>query len=170
MTKDDLIKRIKHDFPLLPLPSPVVDKLGGGFEPQLVQDYFQGKDWQEVARLLLRGYESSGGSCLVFMNVNAYCYYIPAYLLMSLQNYDLVGATTIYDYTLYDLALPIIGQKLPLDRGWHLDRFEKFTFQQKRDIADYLAYEDRVHGEVSGDAAKEAFDSYWYQFATPPTG
>ncbi len=55
MTRDDLIKRIKHDFPLLPPPSPVVDKLGGGFEPQLVQDYFQGKDWQEVARVLLRG-------------------------------------------------------------------------------------------------------------------
>lgn len=167
MTKGDLIKRIKQDFPLLPLPSPVVNKLGGGFEPQLVQDYFQGKNWQEVARVLLRGYESDAGSCLLFMNADAYCYYLPAYILMSLENYDLVGDTTKYDSLLYDLALPLIGEKVPLDRDWHLDRFEKFTFQQKRDIADYLAYEDTTHGELSGDAAKEAFESYWYQFASP---
>lgn len=164
MTKDDIIQRIKSDFPLLPLPETVVASLGGGFEPELIQDYFQGKDWLEIARDGLRGYEGPTDGCLFFMTPNAFCYYLPAYLLMFLESYDPFGHSTMYDATFYSLTVHETEKAECLERDWRLACFERLNLQQKQDIANYLEYEDRVHGEESGNDAKKALDSFWYQF------
>lgn len=101
------------------------------YDDEGVAAYFQGRSWQGHDVESLR-YHSVG---LSFFTAEAFCYYLPAYMLAVLA--DVQAADVIYDGILFHLSPRQLG------RTWadsYRARIAGFSDDQKQAIAAYLAW------------------------------
>lgn len=112
-------------------PPPPDRILAPTYDDEGVAAYFRGRTWQNHEVATLR-YHDVG---LSFFTAEAFCYYLPAYMLAVLE--DLEAADVIYDSILFHLSPEQLGKQ------WadsYQARIAGFTEEQKRAISAYLAW------------------------------
>ena len=159
MTKEDLISDIRAAFGFSEPPRDIVTTMGGGSEPTHIVGYFTGKRWSEITIKKAADDRYSGdlSSALLFMTDEAFKYFLPAYLLMLLNEID--TADLIVERVFYRLTLPAEEQA---DRAACEKKFDLFSIEQKQLIARFIA--NQVSTLHYNEEAKKAYISYWYQF------
>jgi len=139
-------------------------------EPQEVQSFFEGKKWQEISwQSLHKGMEYGGDIALIFMNNEAFHYFFPAFMLITIKNYeecDRVSDSTILKTT--------CSNNVQRNEQYINQRFEFFTLEQKKAIAHFLKYMVDVYGEdfstyewpgdYSNGSPQESLNVYWKKF------
>ena len=96
------------------------------------------------------------------MGTKAYAYYLAAYLVWGLKNYDVSDSATI-DYTIYNLN----------SCGYNSDaksrlqeNYKTLTLSQSKTFLSYLKFMANLSsGAVDFEAAQKAIDCYWYKYA-----
>jgi hypothetical protein len=91
---------------------------------------FQGKHWNEIPLDLLR-YNSEA---MCFFTPEAYRYYLPAYMMASLQDY--IAADTITEFIVYGLIAPAEASRVQVYR----QKMEGFTSLQRNAIESFLQF------------------------------
>lgn len=159
MTKEEIISGIHAAFGASEPPKDIVTTMGGGSEPTHIVSYFTGKIWSEITIKNASDDRYSGdlSSALLFMTDEAFKYFLPAYLLMLLNEID--TADLIVERVFYRLTLPAEGQA---DRAACEKKFDLFSREQKQLIARFIA--NQVSTLHYNEEAKKAYFSYWYQF------
>ena len=112
---------------------------GSHLECMQVADFFRGKSWKDITLQCLRTYRGDGSACLSFMSPEAFRYYLPAYMLIALDNYG--EADLIADSAVNALTPQPRG---PLQRFWE-ERVSEFTRDQKRAILAFLRHMAAAH-------------------------
>lgn len=168
-----LSARIINDFPTAPIP----EKISKETAECYVNAYFSNRSWRDVsARSILTAGGGDHGTYLHDITYEAFQYYLPAYMLMCLNEYN--DETAWIAETVFWQLLPpdnLSSQEGDKPECKFVERFCKFTDAQKRDIADFLAHQSHHLGKeyipsYTNDRALSAYNSYWHQFATPLAG
>lgn len=127
---DDIRAAIHHAWQDSAPPPP--DRISAPtYDDEGVAAYFCGRTWREHEVAALR-YHSVG---LSFFTAEAFCYYLPAYMLAVLA--DPEAADVIYDSILFHLSPEQLGKQ------WadsYRARIAGFTEEQKRAISAYLSF------------------------------
>ena len=113
------------------------DQSGGHLECAQVAEFFRGKRWKDVTLAALRSYRGDASACLAFMSPEAFRYYLPAYMLIALDDY--AEADVIADSAL-NMLTP--GE---LRESWN-ERAKGFSQRQREAILSFLNYLDTHHG------------------------
>ena len=171
---DELIRRIKADFPLEPLP---LLAYGEGSENYFANQLFKGKTWMELTTGYLHkeniDNRYDAGAILFFITDEAFRYYTPAYINMFFGS-DYEESRWLFEHLIdrlsaYNPFSPRNNKEIYPSR---IECFSGFTENQKRDIADFLYHQTYFEGRnlylngTYNQWAKSAFDSYWHQFAS----
>ena len=126
-------------------------------EAEWIYQNLKGKNWKQ----LLHELENLEGGDLYryhivysFTTPDAYCYYLPAYLIVSL---DFERVDTVGDYLLSSLTPPT-EQVLVSRKGFFTERLERLTQPQREAIGLFLNY---LSSEVD---IKPATIYFWKQF------
>src|SRR5689334_22823500 len=86
-----LEQEIKAVFPVLPLPEPdaiTYQPPGNYIELQRIKAFLTGKWWIGVTLdKIVKGYKGDSGSILVFLSLEAFRYYYPAFLTITLKHH-----------------------------------------------------------------------------------
>ena len=171
---DELIRRIKADFPLEPLPETYGQPTWDGED---VTACFSGKRWDQIAAEYLYLYSREPvrdvASYLSSMSGAALRYYTPANMLMFFGD-DFEKTRWIFEGLIWHLNAynPFAPRKNKEIDPSRIECFSGFTENQKRDIADFLYHQTYFEGRTLyldrtyDEDAKSAFDSYWHQFAS----
>jgi hypothetical protein len=117
------------------------DGEGHNLECIQVADFFRGKRWNDVTLGSLKSYRGDASACLYFMSVDAFRYYLPAYMLIALDNYaeaDVVADTAVNALTPQPLG--------PLQKFW-AERLAGFSPKQREAIVAFLRFMASEHGE-----------------------
>jgi hypothetical protein len=119
---------------------------------------FKGRHWKELTPDEMHWNE------MIFLSREGFHYYLPAYLLASLEDYNGTLNEDIRPLTVYGLTLS--AEDTPLHRRLRESRlkdFEVFTPAQKRAIRSFLEYaRDEWTDEFpGGDEPKQALERYW---------
>jgi hypothetical protein len=133
---------------------------GRHLEKEEIARHFRGRRWQEISLEGLQSdYPGDASACLAFMTVEAFRYYLPAYLLILIDDFG--HADVVYDSTIRKLTRS--GD--PAEKQLFHERFDAFSDQQKSTIAQFLERMSFHHGgQRAVDFAKVAVDSYWRNF------
>lgn len=88
ISKEKLLDIIKQNFATSPIPEKIVERTGGGTEPQRVINLCSGKEWPEIDSQSARQVwgSSSVGEALFYMCDEAFRYYLPAFLTIAIQS------------------------------------------------------------------------------------
>lgn len=144
---------------------------------------FIGKKWQEITLSFLvpKHVDSLG-----FMTPFAFAYYLPAYMLATIQHYDradlipdnLVAAFTVPSSEdmneLLDALKGIVDEAPPSLVTYDIDEATKrfyeivslFSDEQKQVIYDFLVYLAEQHGDdFCSDEPQRAISRYWNRYA-----
>ncbi len=113
------------------------DQSGQHLERAQVAEFFRGKRWKDVTLAALRSYRGDASACLAFMSPEAFRYYLPAYMLIALDDY--AEADAIADSAL-NMLTP--GE---LREYWN-ERAKGFSQRQRGAILSFLNYLDAHHG------------------------
>ena len=113
------------------------DQSGRHLECALVAGFFRGKRWKDVTLAALRSYRGDASACLAFMSPQAFRYYLPAYMLIAIDDY--AEADVIADSAL-NMLTP--GE---LQEYWN-ERAKGFSQRQREAILSFLNCLDRHHG------------------------
>jgi len=136
-------------------------------EARQVADYFSDKKWQDITvRSLRADYIGDASACLVFMTPQAFRFYLPAYLLICIDEYN--EADVIYDSTITRL----IKSTEPTEATKFDDRFVTMALGQKQAIAAFLLQMHLLHDNKDRveECARRALDSYWSSFLAKDAG
>jgi hypothetical protein len=154
---DLLIKKIEDVFSNTPYPGDekLVDYNGDYFERKEIADDFKGKSGQEVQLPTLKYHHQA----LFFFTPEAYCYYLPAYMRVSVSNFKEAG--NIPFTTIFTLALP----EDDVEKKDFFLRISKFTIDQKFLIREFLEFMESEHGRVVVDKSRGPnIHEFWQQF------
>lgn len=121
---------------------------------------FKGKHWKELTPHDLHWHE------MTFLSREGLQFYLPAYLLASLEGYDGTLYEDIRPFTVYGLTL--VDENTPqghILRESQLKDFSIFTPVQKRAIRSFLEYarDEWTDDFVGGDSPRKALELYWGQ-------
>lgn len=161
--KVQLTYLIKKSFSGLRYPgdNALVPDLDNHLEQQQVKDYFKGKKWEDITLGSLRTeYIGDESACLYFMTEQAARYYLPAYLLISVIDYN--DADVIID--------SVISMLTPEEHdGSNLERFyswvKGFSLEQCNVISLFLLYMAKNHSDYFFEGEPNiALECYWRKF------
>jgi hypothetical protein len=169
MTADEVVRLIEQAWEGEPYPGD--DRLAGKAsycpsEYTYVAGFFRGKHWKDVTLEGLRsGYEGPPDACLAFMSAEAFRFYLPAFMLIAVRDYDradMAGEAAIAALTpptfhpeLYELAKqpgvtedmnPCSRANVARQREWWDGRVAGFTARQRQAMIAFLDYMHRTHG------------------------
>ncbi len=105
------------------------------WEPARMAAFFKGKRWQELDWPTLQTYGGDASACLSFMTTEAFRYYLPAYMLIAIDNYYEAPA----DVPLFHLSPPRRADKAR--RTEFLEQVQEFTPAQRQEIREILSHE-----------------------------
>lgn len=163
-SKQDIIAAIHATFPLYPLPQRITDSYAGGPEGHYVDQIFTGKAWNDLNYESIREQYNDGPpyNALFHLCPEAWAYYLPIYLLASLNGND---AEDISGTIIRGFLIP----KHPTDKQEPLgfSRTKELTHQQKRVITSYLEHFKDKTLNYTRESIEYALNTYWHQFATP---
>ncbi|MFY0529300.1 DUF6714 family protein [Archangium gephyra] len=119
---------------------------------------FRGKHWKELTPHELHHHE------MTFLSREGLQFYLPAYLLASMEGYDGTLYEDIRPFTVYGLTLP--DEDTPRNRHLRESRlrdFELFTPAQKRVIRSFLEYARNAwtNDLPGGESPGKALERYW---------
>ena len=145
-------------------------------------DEFIGLDWRDITVNFLSPKHTSS---LCFMTPVAYLYYLPAYMLASIEDYeesDLIPDNLVSDFTLpkqqeldelsafiYNITQnekDITRFNIDEEKAWFTERTNSFSDEQKNAIYQYLKYLNDEHAEDYPDNEPQvAIDRYWKNYS-----
>jgi hypothetical protein len=110
---------------------------------------FKGKHWKELS------YEDLFQNSLTFVGLDAYSFYLPAYLLAALDDYERS------DHVVYGLC-PMSSEK-PKLLQWQLRRYDRLNARQREAVRSFLEYMRDEKREYVFDAEEihDALERYW---------
>lgn len=121
-------------------------------EPMQIRDYFAGRAWWELS---LKGFEEDyigdPSACLTFMTPVGIGYYLPAYLLLAVEQYeegDVLTQSLAYRLSLY----------ISKDETYGLS---SLSIEKQTAIASVLQF---LWEEYEDEGAVEAIESFWGRF------
>ena len=117
------------------------DKAGYNLECKQVADFFRGKKWNNVTLSALRAYRGDASACLHFMSATAFRYYLPAYMLIAIDDYS--DADVVADSAVNALAPAAPG---PLREFW-VERVSGLSPKQSKAIVEFLSFMQAEHAE-----------------------
>ena len=136
MTADEIRQHIESAFAAVPYPGDhqiSYDTSGHHLECAQVAEFFRGKHWQQLTLHDLRdNYRGDESACLCFMSPEAYRFYLPAYMLFSLDPESL--GHVIRDAAFYSLTPPDDANQ----RAWWQRRASVLDAAQCRAVLGYL--------------------------------
>lgn len=113
-------------------------------ETDAIVEFFHGKQWQDITlEELQEGYKGDASACLAFMTPEAYRFYVPAYMLIALSNYneaDVTADTAINSFIPPDESSADMYQ-------WWEQRVGGFPPEQRETIIAFLEYMQGAHAE-----------------------
>ncbi|NOZ85134.1 MAG: hypothetical protein GXP49_02495 [Deltaproteobacteria bacterium] len=116
--------------------------------------FFRGKTWHEITLKLLQDeYNCDGSACLAFMSPEAFRYYLPAYMIIGVTEYE--EADLIGDAAIYALSPP---QDNGLIESWS-QKISVFSEKQKEIIAKFLQFMHENY-EINDESLINAL-CYW---------
>ena len=136
-------------------------------EGRVAERFFAGKDWRDMTyRVIREGLTTPESAALTFMSPEGFRYFLPAYMLIALEEYD------ISDVTAESAILSLTPDVLEFtgnadDPGsWFGRRVGGFTDAQRRAIAGFLLAMQEMHGQdFSEDSSPmAALERYWARF------
>ena len=152
-------------------------------EYEYVTEFFRGRHWRNVTLESLKDYAGPPDACLSFMSGPALRYYLPAFMLIALEE-PLTGATSTWEMSLVDVAktslnppryrpevhaleqtlTPPAQQSTSPEatdrlRTWWEDRMQGFTRAQRDAIVAFLTRMQERHAD---DEVQHAL-AYWRQ-------
>lgn len=122
------------------------DTSGYHLECNQVAAFFRGKDWHEITLRELARYDGDGSACLSFMSPSAFRYYLPAYMLIALEDYS---DADVAAYSAIHCLNPQLNTSLA---DFKAKRFELFSADERQAIVAFLSFMQREHGQ----------ECYWY--------
>jgi hypothetical protein len=120
------------------------------FDDMDIEAFYGGPHWRDVPSDLI-AYENAA---LCFSSPEGFQFYLPAYLIWTLRNYEGESASVLH--TLYSLDPGQAGDKL---RAFQISKFGLLTPEQRRTIVDFLGL-FRDHEDL-GPVAESAMENYW---------
>lgn len=129
-------------------------------EGQQVAEHFRGKQWSDIDLAFIRGYDefADASACLSFMTDEAFRYYLPAFLLVTLEDFadaGLVAATTV------SKLAPWRDESDEAMKSFVERRLSGFTPAQREAIGKFLEHMSDTHrDDLEGDELDRAL-SFW---------
>jgi hypothetical protein len=165
-TADEIRAEIRAAFAARPYPGD--DRLASGpsysgdegDENGDVERFFRGKDWREVTLdAILGGRALQPNSFLFFLSPEAFVYYLPAFLIASLD-------VALDVDNRFDLGEPLAFKLMP-EREDHARITAQLTPAEKRAVAHALEHLAREYEKrrYTTNQAQAALDSAWGRFA-----
>ncbi len=134
----------------------VIDDYGSDSERVAARALDLDRHWKDVPDQLI----AENDSVLCFVDPKGFRYYLPAYMISSLQNYE-TSETYSHNHPVCSLELSEHGGI----RRWQLERFEVFNEAQAKSICRFLRFmADREEDFVDVRVARAALDAYWGRF------
>ncbi|GAA3508393.1 hypothetical protein GCM10022393_19380 [Aquimarina addita] len=194
MKKIDLILKIKQAFDLEKYPGDdklVYDNSGKHLECLETKELFKNKKWNDLPNTFLLEASTS----LNFFSKESFKYYLPAYLIFSLENYE--ESDDIPNNLVYLLTLPSEADTIVVANAIKKHKIDKimgdidfneilqnnlkstnklihlffekvnlFTVEQREAILQFLKYIDEEHSDdYFNNEPKIAIDRYWFIYA-----
>ena len=111
-------------------------------EYSYVADYFKGKHWKDITLPRLRDdYPGPHDACLSFMSPEAFRFYLPAYMVITINDYK--EADTAGDAAMFAVTPPADRSLVP----WWQERISGFNAKQRSAIRSFLEYVDEKHAQ-----------------------
>ena len=159
--RDALVRQIRSAFSDVEYPGDdgiVPDHVGWDPDVDEVGEAFAGKRWQDVTSEDI----ASQRDGLCFMTPEAFRFYLPAYLLACILDYDEAD-------TAFGCAIMLLTEPRPGDRryrawseAWFQKRVEAMTADQRLAIRRFLEYVGTEHcGDDPLGEIGEALRRYW---------
>jgi hypothetical protein len=102
-------------------------------EKRQIAEFFRSRDWRDIDLQTLRHeYVGDESACLEFMTPEAFRYYLPSYLMICIDSYELADIT--YDTIIWKLTRPTSTEGVER----FAERFVPLTPEQTVDIARFL--------------------------------
>lgn len=106
-------------------------------EPKQIEAFFAGKTWPEITLRALQDYVGDEAACLSFMTPAAFRHYLPAYMLMVLEEFG--AASGLVDSLLARLTPQ---DRVPGPKVYHADPFFErvapLTVPEREAVAQFL--------------------------------
>lgn len=136
------------------------------WEPGKVYKYFRDKRWQDISyEHLIDNYDGPSQACLNFMTEQAVRYFLPAFLIMSLEkDQSMVSFSVILQLMPDDYSItpwpesPHKIEKLE-------NKFAPYSLKQKQTVARALEY---LSFQLNDEDAFTALECYWHRFLDKP--
>jgi len=134
----------------------VIDNYGSDAERSAARQLDTDCRWQDVPDHLIE----ENDSVLCFVDPKGFRYYLPAYMVWSLRNYEKSEGFS-HNHPICCLGLGESGSI----RQWDLERFEVFNDEQATAICEFLRFmAQQDEDTVCVDDARSALDTYWGKF------
>jgi Family of unknown function (DUF6714) len=134
----------------------VIDTYGSDSDRSAARELDTDRRWEDVPDQLIE----ENDSVLCFVDPKGFRYYLPAYMVWSLRNYETSEGFS-HNHPIFSLSLSQSGSM----RQWDLERFEVFNDEQARAICKFLRFMAQQDQDiVCVDKALEALDAYWGKF------
>ncbi len=120
------------------------------FDDMDIEAFYGGPHWRDVPSDVI----DRENAALCFLSPKGFQFYLPAYMIWTLRNYD--GGSASVLHTLYSLDPGEPDDEL---RAFQTSKFELLTPDQRRAIIDFLGlFQDH---EDLGSVAERAMENYW---------
>jgi len=157
MTKENCIKLIEKAFKEVRFPGnrKLLHPDSCNDDSDILPFYSQAK-WKNIPdNLLEKGYAS-----LSFFGAEAYQFFLPAFMIWVLKNYEKSDSFTIN--SVINSLNPIVRNKLD---AFRISKFAALNLGQKQSIAEFLAFlEKDIRGSVDGTGVNQALLNHWKQY------
>lgn len=144
----------------------IISELDESLEAQELRNSLRGKNWRDIDAAFLNNYCIQG---IFFLEFQAYRYFLPAFLLASVNEYD-----RCFDITkdiVATLLHPVTAQRIfkssqesTPDVYSFLSRMSGLTYLQVAVIVDYLRFLCDYHlSDFPANEPRLALDEYWLE-------
>ena len=164
MNKNKITLLIKEAFSNIAYPGDnnicYKNNYGRDYEGNQMAMFFRGKTWEQITLKSLRDeYNNDGSACLSFMSPEAYRYYLPAYMIIAINEYE--DADVIGDSAIHALSFP---QDNELIKFW-IQRNSNFSDKQEEAITKFLQFMHENH-ELDDEIMIKTL-RFWCPFGEP---
>jgi hypothetical protein len=166
---ETLCSHIQESFGSMPYPGDEQIVTGENSEDQKILRLLKGLHWRDVPLETLDHLRSD----LTFMSPEAFRFYLPAFMIYSIVDFD--RADVAVDRVIANLTLLFASDiwSKPSHaeederwwRNWFFERVSGFDVLQAKVIREFLEYMRDVNGErFLNQEPQTALDRYWHQF------
>ena len=157
MNSDTLIKLLYEAFPLRPLPAQIAGKQTiYDDEYSYVEEFFNGREWDAFSlQTLLSEYRGPHEACLSFMSPEAFNYYLPGFMKISVEEFD--PEEILMEFVLYELT-PDTNYEI---QNYQLERFSTFNQKQIKTIVLFFDEMQEKYGDEFKLSGHDKAQMYW---------